>query len=235
MSVTAKSVMPLAKSLRPWAEPLPVKSTRRPLLADTSDTHWLTALAAQDDPVPEICSWLGPARAGSVPAPKPITAVPATARSRRVVLRDGIGGRVFPCWAEGGGGRRAPARLALPGDAVASGPTGRHEKDEHEGQQHCGRAVTALLEPRLTAADGREDEQRQRVHLVVHRVGVPEDSRPGHDEQRRRLAGHPGDTEDDRGDQVRSRGRPDNGPHDSPTRGTERQPGLTQAARHHAQ
>ena len=50
MSLTAKSTVFEAKSLRPCADPLGVNTTCRPLLC-TSAIHWLTALAAQLEPV----------------------------------------------------------------------------------------------------------------------------------------------------------------------------------------
>ena len=51
MSLTAKSVVLLAKSLRPWADPLAVNTTWSPLDC-TSAIHWLTAFELQLDPDP---------------------------------------------------------------------------------------------------------------------------------------------------------------------------------------
>src|SRR5512142_2739544 len=89
MSLTAKSVILLAKSLRPWADPLPVKTTCRPD-DDTSDTHWFTAFADHEDPVPWISAWLV-AAAGPAPTklePSPTTTAPRTAATRGPLLKN---------------------------------------------------------------------------------------------------------------------------------------------------
>src|SRR4051794_39887666 len=63
MSLIAKSDTAAAKSFLPCAEPVEVKLTRRPEDL-TSATHWLTALAAQDDPPAAIVSCVETAAAG---------------------------------------------------------------------------------------------------------------------------------------------------------------------------
>src|SRR4029077_19278650 len=67
MSDTAKSVVLLAKSCRPVAEPVEVKTTCRPCWL-VSAIHWLTALEAQLEPAPEIWAWLLAAPAGTAAA-----------------------------------------------------------------------------------------------------------------------------------------------------------------------
>ena len=51
MSVTPKSVTWLAKSVRPWADPVPLNTTCRPC-AVPSEIHWLTAFDDQVEPEP---------------------------------------------------------------------------------------------------------------------------------------------------------------------------------------
>src|SRR5262245_10286872 len=60
MSVTAKSLVLNAKSFRPAAEPVEVYTTCRPCWV-VSLTHWLTAFALHDEPVPSMRACAGAA------------------------------------------------------------------------------------------------------------------------------------------------------------------------------
>ncbi len=87
MSETAKSVVTLVKSLRPWAEPVDVKTTCRPF-GVTSAIHWLTALALQLEPDPVICACaaIGVTRAFAV-EPDERASAAASAATERAVRR----------------------------------------------------------------------------------------------------------------------------------------------------
>ena len=103
----------------------------------------------------------------------------------------------------GSGRRRAGGRARAPACALARDQAGGDEEDQHEGQQHGGGAEGPRDRGRLAAADGGVDEQRQRVHHAVGRVG-------DHERPRRRRSAAPGWSRRRRGRRrgcTRSRGR----------------------------
>src|ERR1700760_3165 len=135
MSLTPKSVVPLAKSVRPCAEPKDVKSTCRPFDL-TSATHVLTAFAAQLDPEPEIsaCETAACALGPSAAIPLASAANPAsmaTSRNTNLRIRFPFSPRGCP-----------RAREQSDGD----------EQQEDDTEQDAGRAETPGDVRRLAAA-----------------------------------------------------------------------------------
>src|SRR4051794_36338003 len=98
MSLTAKSVVFLAKSCRPVAEPVEVNTTFQLYLLDTSATHWLIALAVQLEPEPVIDAWLEAAETGAV-AVSAASEETATAARTAVTVRTVARRMNSPWWA----------------------------------------------------------------------------------------------------------------------------------------
>src|SRR6476659_5630589 len=121
MSLTPKSVVRFAKSCRPCVDPIEVKTTGTPF-GVTSATHWLSALAAQEEPDPVIWVWLGPFAAAGVALESTTRAATALAaangRVKRLIL--------------GSSGCGATSAHPWPGDHA-----GDDEQHQDENEQHA--------------------------------------------------------------------------------------------------
>ena len=115
---------------------------------------------------------------------------------------------------------------------LAADDAGEGEEDDDQHEEHDRGTEGAGDGDIQRLAHAGEHEQRQRQLRTVGRVVVELVGGAGDQQDRRGLADHPGDAEQDRGDQAGAGGGQHHSPYGLPLGGAEGQRGLPQAIGH---